>query len=509
MSAATTAATYALPLFSALGFIPWLFRQNEVSSRLALALFAVTFTLSVHLHLLLILEILNVLEPDTRVFLFKCDLGLLSVLLVIIIPVALIWLLVVERGSGRLPLRLVALTGFVTAYYVVYGFLGDKLSHVAGLPATPSSVRASVFVSTLPSAARGILRLLPTFSVEREVAKIGVIGVAAMAVLSGFGSVNAPYTHLPIFVRDYPEEEIELLNEQLVQVTELVSAKKRHLLALEQDLHSSHGGKHRPKGAPGSGSSAVWRFLTSLRGFLFASSDEADSLRRETGVLEALAHELFTEVSEKKAAKQRFAFRRGTLLGRCYGLAGYVFSAFCVYKMIMSTINIAFHRDPKQDPVTRGFQVFFMLFGAPDAIDASFWAQVLSFLLIGILAFSQFRGFLLAVGKLFHHVSATFSSNVVALLLGELMGTYFTASFLLMRSNLPESNRQAVNVVLGNFVHFEFYHRSFDRIFLVSALCSLGLLYVVERSRSQSYSSLMLPMSLGSGGTPHVHEKIV
>ena len=42
-----------------------------------------------------------------------------------------------------------------------------------------------------------------------------------------------------------------------------------------------------------------------------------------------------------------------TLRGRVMYLLGYFFSAYCAYKMFMSTINFVFSRDPNQDPVTR------------------------------------------------------------------------------------------------------------------------------------------------------------
>lgn len=64
-----------------------------------------------------------------------------------------------------------------------------------------------------------------------------------------------------------------------------------------------------------------------------------------------------------------------------------------------------------------------------------------SLVLVGILVFTQTRGFLLTLLKIFRAWSSIVSSNSVVLWLAHLMGMYFVSSFVLMRMNLSPKHR--------------------------------------------------------------------
>lgn len=68
------------------------------------------------------------------------------------------------------------------------------------------------------------------------------------------------------------------------------------------------------------------------------------------------------------------------------------------------------------------------------------------------------------------------------------MGMYFCSSVLLMRMNMPSEYRVIITEVLGG-LHFNFYHRWFDVIFLVSALTTIGVIYLLHKSPNNENAS--------------------
>lgn len=72
-----------------------------------------------------------------------------------------------------------------------------------------------------------------------------------------------------------------------------------------------------------------------------------------------------------------------------------------------------------------------------------------SLVLVGILVFTQTRGFLLTLLKIFRAWSSIVSSNSVVLWLAHLMGMYFVSSFVLMRMNLSPMHRYGRDHDLG------------------------------------------------------------
>uniref|UniRef100_A0A8W8L4L8 Golgi pH regulator n=1 Tax=Magallana gigas TaxID=29159 RepID=A0A8W8L4L8_MAGGI len=362
-------------------FLKQLFKDYEVHHSVVLLVFSITFALSCTMFELIIFEILGFLESSSRYFHWKLGLYAFLFVLVAILPFYIGYFIIgnLRFAPQKRHIRVLMTTGAWLAFLYFFWKIGDPFP--------------------ILSPKHGI------FSIEQCIGRIGVIGVTLMAVLSGFGAVNYPYTSMFYFIRAVTETDVQNIEKRLMQTMDMILMKKKRIALARQErlkqatINKSQGG--------------LWGMISKVTSGS-GSSENMSMLKQETEAYEELAKQLFLESVDLHNAQVKF------------------------------------------------------------------WSQQISFLLIGIIIVTSIRGLLITLTRFFYAIASSKSSNVIVLCLAQLMGMYFVSSVLLIRMNMPQEYRSIITEVLGD-LQFNFYHRWFDVIFLVSALSSIGFLYIAHK----------------------------
>lgn len=189
--------------FGWLFFMRKLFKNYEVRHVIVQLVFAVTFSLSCMMFELIIFEILGYLQPSSRLFHWQLLIYCMLLVLVFLIPFYIGYFLVMNLQW--VPKGFKKIVAF--AYWFVFFYLFWKIRN-------PFPIL---------SPEHGI------FSIEQGISRVGVIGVTLMAILSGFGAVNCPYTYMSYFMRHVTDADISNVERRLMQTIELIIAKKKRI----------------------------------------------------------------------------------------------------------------------------------------------------------------------------------------------------------------------------------------------------------------------------------------
>ncbi|KAI9304327.1 Abscisic acid G-protein coupled receptor-like domain-containing protein [Cunninghamella echinulata] len=190
-----------------------------------------------------------------------------------------------------------------------------------------------------------------------------------------------------------------------------------------------------------------------------------------------------SDLDELNRGRLRSQYSR-TWRGKCQNGINFIFTIYCIYKLLVTSINVLLQRTGSGDPISNTLSLMLSHFGNDTNIDTKFWSQQLSFWFAGIIVFGSVRGLLNLLSKIlrsFSHKISISTSNIL-LFIAHMMGMYFLSSVLMMQINLPPNYRYLISSTLGH-IEFTFFQRWSDIIFVISSLATSAILYVLHQTK--------------------------
>ncbi|KAJ2632670.1 hypothetical protein H4R22_001090 [Coemansia sp. RSA 1290] len=430
--------------------------------------FSLVFAQGSVLFELIVFEISGILNKDTRWYFWRLDLGFLLFTILVILPVCQAFVVLTNRGRRHTRIPLLRRISYSVALWAGFFYAFWNLGLYLPLDSF-SRIREATGATDM-------------VSIEPVTARVGVVGVALMAILSGFGAVNSPYRQLFVFVHRVSPSQLDGMKRQLHYSLEQLVDKKKMLARLESLAEE--------KAAETKGFT-VGSLMSSTLGLLHLGGSGSDKgvqeLKREIENLERLTQDLFADVEAMCLEYDRYEASK-TLAGRSRNILGYIFALFCMSKIVMTLCSILLNRVGHSDPVTSALTLA-ATHVSPD-FDMAFWSQQLSFGMVGIMVIGSVRGLLIQFTKLFNTPFSTMvSPSNIVLCLAQIMGMYFVSCMLMMRMSLPPKYRPMISEVLQT-TGFYFYKRWFDLIFLFSVVASALLIFLLHQEQRDKYSML-------------------
>lgn len=270
-------------------------------------MFCATLSISCSMFELIIFEIIGFMASSSRYFHWYMSIYLMLFMLLVTIPFAISYFLIQNLTSSNTVLCIEKRTRliFTLVVWCAFIFCFWKI----GNPFPISSPK------------HGIL------SIEHQISRVGIIGVTLIAMLSGFGAVNYPYTSMTYFTTSVSPVDIATAEKRLLQTWEKIVMKKKQIATI---LHNQ-----KISNEQSSFTSSTTSFWSYLRNFGSTSSTaNVAQLKKECYFHEELSRQLFLEYVDLKVMEERFQ-KSKTLTGKFFNYLGYFFSIYCIYKIIL------------------------------------------------------------------------------------------------------------------------------------------------------------------------------
>ncbi|CAM9753930.1 unnamed protein product, partial [Phaeothamnion confervicola] len=378
--------------------------------------FAATLALGAFILQLIIFEVAGVLRPATRARCWRASLFIMALDVHVVLPFLLAYAGISYRNV-QIGKDKALLSSFIIPHCCTWSN-GGSGSRESGISESP--LMAEIQQHFL--------------SLEASLSRIGVVGVASLAILSGFGAVNFPFQQLSTLFARVTPAGIAARERQLRGILSLIGKKR----AAEADPRRSAGGTraamaaaatamaprrmvtgHALIGSAGAQAQQWWGSRLLRKGWRSGSQLDLAAAERtaESAGLEQLAQDMAQELVHMREALAAQREAR-TPQGRLFVALGVFMLFYCGFKLagtarlhlgmgwISPSVSFKWNFCFK---AMRCCHYFFRIFrwGLLGQVDVRLWSEAASFVLVGVLVVLQTRGFLLTVLKVFRSSSVT------------------------------------------------------------------------------------------------------
>ncbi|KAI5953453.1 hypothetical protein KGF54_002825 [Candida jiufengensis] len=509
--------------------------NNDYGNIIIGIIFSVTLSLSIGLIILMMCELGNYIDHDTRFGLFKFTIDTLMLLLVLVIPFCSINLLI---NQNLAPIKINNTRKVMTVVIYALWFL---VLHKCGDLTQNFNPRSS-----LQSNTRNI--------VERKINEISIVGITILAILSGIGSTSTPYRTIPFeqiwkkyilkqgqdsfYNNDSKTSDIQTVDinsaiQNYNNTSNLLSKRKSELSKLElsnggtiynlpqQNLSSDNFLTTKSQTSKKLGS--LIHKVQSFANLPLKGQSEEEELKQEIQSLENLKKSMYNDLSKlifKYYQNSQDNLNQSKLFEKFISIGNTVLSIYCVYRIInvfliklpllyiygedsdydihSEIIDVENDTPTSKDALAITISKVIISIYKNIPISESQLVNQLSFILSGSLFICSFTNVLTtfkSFSKVFHISSSSkdhelkFAKNWLKhLLIAELVGVYIIATALLIRTNLPENLSNQISKILSlsgsslknnntSIKEVMFIENWFDKIFALS--CFITIIFLV------------------------------
>ncbi|KAG8627542.1 hypothetical protein KVT40_005025 [Elsinoe batatas] len=426
---------------------PWLRRVGYVqidAKRVAAAACTATIALSAVLVELILCEISNTIDPIARGLALRATLTSLLLLLILVIPTLEIHSTVGTWSRQRHVLRNALTAVLLCSWLGCFWYL----PYVPVLPDTLKRRSEPVPGGQMSSFLQACLK------------RIGIIGIALMAALAGFGALSSIWQTLGVKKRTIRDTDLNRKESGLASVQSMLDTKRSRLRALDRRMSEP--------------SSPTKGFLARVAGTIKGgSNDERQALELEISGLETMESTLASSLANLRSI-YIVQERSKTTIGKLFNFANVIFAFYCIIRMATiswSTMRrVIFPDSPAStDPVSHVLALLTTHYD--QSLNYQAWSRQISFAMSGVILLLSFSA-VLQTFRVFSRFLPTFlqkASNNLPLVISQIAGTYVISSALLLRSNLPPEVSSVIGEALGTPLDARFTESWFDGWFLAAA----------------------------------------